>query len=174
MRHAPVVRGVRVALLAELSPEQRRAAEQHFRSVFAALTPLAVGPGHPFPQLRRDALHVAVSLAPVGRRRRARGDAARLAIVQVPAALPRLVSVPSERDEVYALLEEIVAAGAGELFPGNVVAESAPFRIRGGGLFRDGPARLELAARTSAELEASLGAALRIDPRAVQRLATPL
>jgi polyphosphate kinase len=96
-----------------------------------------------------------------------------LAVVQVPQRLPRLVPVPADAGEAYALLEEIVAAGAGDLFPGHAVVEAAPFRLRGGkGLF-DAPGRIELCSRASSELEGALAGALRLE-RAVHRLRAPL
>ena len=57
----------------------------HAPSVFPALTPLAVDPGHPFPHLRNKSLNLAVLLRREGRkRRRRRAAGASLAVVQVP------------------------------------------------------------------------------------------
>ena len=56
---------------AELSPEQTAVAREFFlNSVFPVLTPLAIDPGHPFPQLRNKSLNVCLFLrraAPAGR-----------------------------------------------------------------------------------------------------------
>jgi polyphosphate kinase len=152
----------RIVPRSELSPEQRDALRRHFlRSVFAALTPLAVGPGCPFPRLAPGTLAVAVAL----RRREARAGPL-LAVVQLPAALPRIVSVPCEGERAYALLEDAVLDGIGELFPGRVVLEAAVFRVAG--------LRLELAAGAARRLEEALASALKRDGREVDRVAGPL
>jgi polyphosphate kinase len=114
----------------DFTPEQVAAARAHFNAqVRPALTPLAVDQGHPFPQLRNKSLNVALLLRRGGRRR-ARGAAEELlAVVQVPAVLPRLVKLPSAGGQAHALLDEIIADHAGELFPGFAVVHRAVFRV---------------------------------------------
>src|SRR5262249_56526039 len=64
-------KGVAVLSRDQLSPEQLTAARQYFSSsVFPALTPLAVDPGHPFPHLRNKSLNIAVLLRRGGPRPR--------------------------------------------------------------------------------------------------------
>jgi polyphosphate kinase len=177
---------------ADLSSEQREAARRHFvRSVFPALTPLALDPGHPFPRLRMRALNLAVSLQRREGRQRRRSGPPLLAVILVPAALPRVVRLPSASGDVCALLEEIIAACAGELFPGHAVGEIAVFRVTRGGSpgGQDGDAeqpppamargrrrgercalRLEIASSASRELEAALAGALELEPRDVHRV----
>jgi polyphosphate kinase len=155
----------RLVARSELSYDERDAVRRYFlRSVFAALTPLAVGPGHPFPRLAGGALAVAVAL----RRRDARHprEAPLLAVVEIPAGLPRTVPVPREGGPACALVEDAVLNGVGDLFPGRVVEEAAVFRIAG--------ARLELAIGASRRLELALAAALKHDGREVDRVAGPL
>jgi polyphosphate kinase len=114
----------------DFTPEQVAAARAHFNGqVRPALTPLAVDQGHPFPQLRNKSLNVALLLRRGGRRR-AKGAAEELlAVVQVPAVLPRLVRLPSAAGQAHALLDEIIADHAGELFPGFAVVQRAVFRV---------------------------------------------
>ncbi len=189
--------GLRIVAPADLSPEQRDAARGHFvGSVFPALTPLAVDPGHPFPHLRNKSLNVAVSLLRRDGRRRRRAATHLLAVVQVPAVLPRLVPLPSDSGEAYVLLEEIIAANVGDLFPGHVVGETASFRVtRNWDLDLDeedsedllstiqaelrrrdrgAAVRLEISAGASHDLEAALAAALKLEPRDVYRMSGPL
>jgi polyphosphate kinase len=163
--HGAALSAPRIVPRHELSPEQRDEVRRHFlRSVFAALTPLAVGPGHPSPRLARGALAVAVAL----RRRdaRHRRGTPLLAVVGIPAALPRLVPVDCEGARAWALVEDAVLNGIGDLFQGRVVEEAAVFRIAGG--------RLELAEGASRRLEVALAQALKRDRREIDRVAGPL
>src|SRR5437660_448742 len=106
--------------------QQRTAARAHFaQNVFPALTPLAVDPGHPFPHLRNKSINVAVLLRKEGRRRRKDPRDTSLAVVQVPAVLERLVRIPAASGQAFALLEDIIAAFAGDLFPGYAIQEAA-------------------------------------------------
>jgi polyphosphate kinase len=187
--------GIRILSPADLSSEQREVARRRFAgSVFPALTPLAVDPGHPFPHLRGQSLNLAVSLQRADGRRRRRATARPLAVVQVPPMLPRLVRLPSRSGEAYVLLEEIVAASAGELFPGHAVGETAVFRVTprwdGDEVDPEDPlstvqqdrrrrdrgaaVRLEISAGASHDIEVALAAALKLEPRDVYPTAVPL
>lgn len=186
--------GIRILAPGELGPEQREAVRDRFvASVFPALTPLAVDPGHPFPHVRGESLSLAVSLARGEARRRRRAGSRSLAVVEVPPVLPRLVRIPAASGGAYALLEEIVAASVGDLFPGHAVGETAVFRVTrrraldpGESGSEDAPAeagrrrdrgaavRLEISEGASREIEAALVAALKLEPRDVYRVAVPL
>ena len=123
-------RGLATLEVRGFGPEQKAAARAHFRqAVFPALTPLAVDPGHPFPHLRSRSLNVAVLLDLEKGKRRRTTQHSRLAVVQVPVVLPRLVRVPCEHGQAFALLEDVIAEHAGELFPGFAVTATAAFRV---------------------------------------------
>lgn len=173
IRPGPVRRGARVVPARDLSAPQREAARSHFvQAVFPALTPLAVDPAHPFPRLRQGALAIAVSLQ---RRddRRGRRVVRLLAIVQIPAALSRLVPLPCDGGGEYVLLEDLVVVHAGALFPGHDVREAAAFRVVRDGE-RGAPVRIELAAGASRHLEDALAAVLGLHPALVRRVAAPV
>jgi polyphosphate kinase len=188
--------GIRVVPPTELTPEQREAVRRRFvDGIFPALTPLAVDPGHPFPQLRNKSLNLAVLLRREGRRRR-RAAGSLLAVVQVPGVLARLVPLPSASGRAYVLLEEVIAEHVSDLFPGHVVTETAAFRVtRNWDLNYDeeesedllstiqaelrrrdrgAAVRLEVSASAPAEMEALLAQALKLEPRDVYRLPGPL
>src|SRR6476659_3977746 len=56
-------RGVRLVAMADLTPGERRAIDEHFESqIFPVLTPLAVDPGHPFPYVSNLSLSLAVAV----------------------------------------------------------------------------------------------------------------
>jgi polyphosphate kinase len=81
--------GVRILSEHEFSDADR----QHIREVFRkqilpVLTPLAIDPGHPFPQLANRSLNLAIML------RRAGHSDPLFSVVQVPAVLPRFVPLP--------------------------------------------------------------------------------
>ncbi|MHB1844722.1 MAG: polyphosphate kinase, partial [Deltaproteobacteria bacterium] len=189
--------GLELAPAAEWNAEQRAAVRAFFSSqVFPALTPLAVDPGHPFPHLRNKSLNVAVSLRPPagGRRKGARTNL--LAVVQVPGVLGRLRRLPSAEGQTFALLEDIIAAHVGDLFPGYSVRHTAAFRVtRNWDLLvddedsedllstvqeelrrrdRGAAVRLEIADQAPAELERALAGALSLGPADVYPLQAPL
>jgi polyphosphate kinase len=117
-------RGVGVLALAALDPAQRATLGRHFRDeVLPALTPLAIDAARPFPMLASLSLNLAVRLSP------AEGEAqSRLAVVQVPARLRRVLRVGGDTSG-YVLLEEVIRAELAQLFPGQSVLEAACFRI---------------------------------------------
>jgi len=122
-------RGLVLPTIERLSGAQRNSVRSYFtRAVFPALTPLAVDPGHPFPQLKNKSLNLAVILRKSGRRDRRRAEKL-LAVVQVPSVLSRLLPVPSSEGRVIILLEQLISAHVGDLFPGYDVLQTAAFRV---------------------------------------------
>lgn len=123
--------GIRLKAYDELSPTQRAAMDEHFRTeVFPVLTPLAVDPSHRFPFISNLSLNLAVLLEDPK-------NGHRFARVKVPEVLPRLLRVPggetsaeSGRAPVsFIWLEELIAANLPALFPGKAVREAYAFRI---------------------------------------------
>jgi len=118
--------GVRIVSLATLEEAQRTFLARYFRTeVLPALTPLATDVSRPFPRLANLSLNLAILLAPG----EGGGEQPRLAVVQVPAGLRRLVRPVGGEGSTYVLLEEIIRAELAELFPGQQVLASAAFRI---------------------------------------------
>ncbi|HWE29639.1 MAG TPA: polyphosphate kinase 1, partial [Polyangia bacterium] len=190
--------GVAVISPDAFSPEQRAFARNYFAvSVFPALTPLAVDPGHPFPHLRNRSLNLAVILAKsTGRRRTRTPKEQLLAVVQVPMVLGRLVRLPSEPGKhTFTLLGDLIKSHAGDLFPGYDVKQTAMFRVtRNSDLLVDdeesedllstmqeelrrrelgAAVRLELAADASPDVERWLTAALKVEPADIYRTHSP-
>lgn len=122
---ALAAQGVRLFPLAELDSGPRAALSRHFRSeVFPALTPLAIDVSRPFPVLAGLSLNLALLLSPLQE-----GGEPRLAVVQVPGRLRRLIRPPGVEGHLHVLLEEVIRAELDSLFPGQTVLESAAFRI---------------------------------------------
>jgi polyphosphate kinase len=103
----------------------RAAIARFFRdSVSPVLTPLAIDEARPFPLLASLSLNLAIVLAPA-----ADGGDRRLAIVQVPAGLTRLVQIPSGDGHTYVLLEDVIRAHLPDLFPGQQIVEARVIRL---------------------------------------------
>jgi polyphosphate kinase len=118
-------RGIRILPFGDLDAAQRAALSRHFHDdVLPALTPLAIDASRPFPMLSGFSINIAVLLAP------AEGEEQpRLAVVPMPARLPRLVRPLGRDGTTYALLEDAIRAELKALFPGQSVLESAAFRV---------------------------------------------
>ncbi len=118
-------RGIRIVCVEELTPAQRTLAARHFRDdVLPVLTPLASDASRPFPMLANLSLNLAVLLAPA-----VDGEAPRLAVVQVPGRVPRLLRAQGGDGPDSLLLEDLIRSELDALFPGQAVLESATFRI---------------------------------------------
>ena len=118
--------GIEIHDYAALSRAQQRALRAYFeRDVFPVLTPLALGPGHPFPHISNLSLNLAVVV-------RDPDLGERFARMKVPGVLPRFVPCPPEDGSSarsFVWLEQVIAANMESLFPGLQVLESYPFRV---------------------------------------------
>jgi polyphosphate kinase len=116
--------GVRIVSWSEVGPTQQVALGAFFReAVLPVLTPLAIDVSRPFPLLSSLSLNLVLRLdgAPGETERR-------LAIVQVPLVLTRLVPI-AKPGGVFVLLEEVISAHLAQLFPGQSILESAVIRL---------------------------------------------
>jgi polyphosphate kinase len=114
--------GIVVAQVDDLSAKELAELERLFeRELYPVLTPLAVGPGQPFPYISG----LSLSLAVVVRDPESREE--RFARVKVPEGFPRFLRVG--RKGVFLLLENVIAHFLGRLFPQMEVAERAVFRV---------------------------------------------
>jgi len=118
-------RGMKLVRPGDLEPPARAALARYFRDeVLPALTPLAIDASRPFPMLASLSLNLAVLIGP------AEGeDEPRLAVVQVPGRLPRLVRPPGVEGMLHVLLEDVIWAELASLFPGQEIRDVAAFRI---------------------------------------------
>ena len=107
---------------ARCNPEELQAIDRIFaEQIFPVLTPLAVGPGRPFPYISNLSLSLAVWLRdPVSR-------AETFARVKVPKeVLPRFVRIG---DDMFVPLEDIIARHLDSLFPGMEILRHDYFRV---------------------------------------------
>lgn len=126
--------GIAIVAPAEWGNE-RNWVQQHFmQQVFPVLTPMALDPAHPFPQIVNKSLNFVVSL----RGKDAFGRSIRFAVVQAPRTLPRLIALPRQGANAFVLLSTMMEEFMVELFPGMEVEACSQFRVtRNGHLWVD-------------------------------------
>jgi len=164
LRPALAKSGICFSALGELS-EPDLAWLDHFyhAQVRPVLTPLGLDPAHPFPKLLNKSLNTIVQLeiTQAGERRR------RLAVVQVPRVLPRLVKLPrvDSRQHHYVFLGEVIGRYLLELFPGSEILGYWHFRVtRNNELYADEEAAEALLKTVESELRARRqGDAIRLE-----------
>ena len=112
----------------DLTEEQRRFADRYFEeSVYPVLTPMAVDASRPFPLIRNKTLNIAALLS--RKNEKDHKGAVEFATVQVPGVLPRLVQIPSEEEQTFVLLEQIIEKNIDKLFLNYKVLCAYPYRI---------------------------------------------
>jgi len=119
--------GTRVLEIGALAPEDRAWLDEYYRAqVHPVLTPLAIDPAHPFPQLLNKSLNLIVRLEMPRH-----GEVLRhMAVVQIPRILPRIVRLPRQdgrRDFVY--MGRLIGSHLADLFPGTTILGYWPFRV---------------------------------------------
>jgi polyphosphate kinase len=119
--------GIRFLDFEELDDADLKWVEQFYRTqVRPVLTPLGLDPAHPFPQLLNKSLNIIVQLemAQHGELRR------RMAVVQVPRVLPRLVKLPREDSrQDYLFLGHLIGHYLADIFPGTTLLGYWHFRV---------------------------------------------
>ena len=125
LRPALEEHGIRIVSLESATEEERREIEIRFHEqVFAALTPLVIGLGRPFPYISNLSLSLGVLL------RDPESDNEIIARVKVPKELlGRFLPVGAADDHAFVPLEEAIAANLDVLFPGTEVVEHGYFRV---------------------------------------------
>ncbi len=120
--------GIRFIEPEELESEDRHWLNNYYHNeVRPVLTPLAIDPAHPFPQLLNKSLNTIVQLEMVQGGQRLR----HLAVVQTPRVLPRLVLLPRKEGGAmrYVLLGRLIGYYLADLFPGTSILGYWHFRV---------------------------------------------
>lgn len=140
--------------------EEKAHFEQFFwEHVYPVLTPIAIDPAHPFPQLLNKSLNIIVHVE---------GEdlSTDLAVVQVPRILPRLVPFKNSYDgDDRVFLGHIIQHHVSSLFKGVTVKGAHLFRItRNSNLYVDEEEAHNLLHAIEAELRrVNRGAAVRLE-----------
>jgi polyphosphate kinase len=114
--------GIVIGGIEDCDEEDLASLERHYqREVYPVLTPLAVGPGQPFPYISGLSLSLAVFVADpqTGEERFAR--------VKIPEGLPRFLEIGGRG--LYLPLEQVISHFLPSLFPGATIVERAAFRV---------------------------------------------
>jgi len=188
LRPALADEGIVVGGVEDCTEKELKRLEKHFqREIYPVLTPLAVGPGQPFPYISGLSLSLAVFAADpeTGEERFAR--------VKIPEGLPRFVEIGKRG--LFVPLEQVIAHFLPTLFPGAAIVERAAFRVTRDADFEvsDDAAdlleavesqlqkrrfgdvvRVEVSASASAEMVARLTGGLGADETQIYRIESPL
>ncbi|HSU52561.1 MAG TPA: polyphosphate kinase 1 [Candidatus Dormibacteraeota bacterium] len=119
--------GIRILDISALELPDLAWLAQYFRTqVRPVLTPLAIDPAHPFPQLLNKSLNLIVRLE-----LEKNGEMLKhLAVVQIPRILPRMIKLPREDGrQDYLYLSRLIGHHLGDLFPGTRILGYWPFRV---------------------------------------------
>ncbi len=131
--------GIKFLPQSEFTETQRAWVRDYFfREMMPVLTPIGLDPAHPFPRVFNKSLNFAVELEG----RDAFGRDARVAIVQAPRILPRIIKLPPELSNghrtSFVFLTSILHEHVPELFAGMHVLGCYQFRVtRNSDLFVD-------------------------------------
>ncbi|HWX21260.1 MAG TPA: polyphosphate kinase 1 [Candidatus Binatia bacterium] len=119
--------GIRILDTASLEPADQAWLQEYYRTqVRPVLTPLAIDPAHPFPQLLNKSLNLIVRLEI----RRGQEALKHLAVVQIPRILPRLVKLPrADAREDYVYQSRLIGHFLADLFPGTRLLGYWAFRV---------------------------------------------
>jgi polyphosphate kinase len=122
IRPALAEHGIRIVDCENCDPRELEKIDALFaEQIFPVLTPLAVGPGRPFPYISNLSLSIAVSL------RDPDSEQETFARVKVPKeVLPRFLSIG---EGTYVPLEAVIARHLDELFPGMEILRHDYFRV---------------------------------------------
>ena len=121
LRPALAAEGITVGGIEDLGAKELDKLERRFhREIYPVLTPLAVGPGQPFPYISGLSLSLAIFAEDP------EAGEERFARVKIPEGLPRFFELGRG---LYVPLEQIIAHFLPSLFPGVNIVERAVFRV---------------------------------------------
>src|SRR5690606_32679160 len=135
------------------------------REVRPLLTPIALDPAHPFPQVINKSLNFIVELT--GHDAFGRGTG--IAILKAPRVLPRIIEIPSglsdHQGKSFCLLSSVIHAHIPDLFPDREVSAYSQFRVtRNSDLWVDEVEVKDLRQALQSELPSRhFGAAIRLE-----------
>lgn len=131
-----------------LTRKQAEYADRYFMNmIYPVLTPMAVDSSRPFPLIRNKSLNLGALLlkkdtakgitnlktgkSEKGKAEKKQEKPLEFATVQIPAGIPRIISLPSEKEgeQTVILLEELVERNIDKLFLNYEVICAHPYRI---------------------------------------------
>src|SRR5215831_1088274 len=122
LRPALAAAGIEIGGIEDCDERELARLERRFhQEIYPVLTPLAVGPGQPFPYISALSLSLALFVSDP------ESGEERFARVKIPEGLPRFVEVGGRG--LYIPLEQVIAHFLPQLFPGVTIVERAVFRV---------------------------------------------
>ena len=118
-------KGIRIRHYPSLTNEQKAELTVYFKEkIFPVLTPLAVDPSHPFPQLRNLGLNLLVELRdPLQKKEN------KIAVLPLPSLLSRFIPLSGKNKGDVLLLEDLIVPNLEMLFPNMIIDDANCFRI---------------------------------------------
>ena len=114
--------GIVIGRISDVSEKDLAELAERFESeIYPVLTPLAVGPGKPFPYISALSLSLGVFV------RDPESGEVRFARVKVPELLPRFLQVG--RKEIFLPVEHVIGHSLTALFPKMEIVECSAFRV---------------------------------------------
>lgn len=108
--------------ISTLTSKEYQSLHLHFKNyILPVLTPMAIDAYRSFPKLMNKSINLAIELRQESQRK--------LAIVQVPAVLPRAFPISADNKDSYVLLEDVITEFIDHLFTGSEISSVSPFRI---------------------------------------------
>jgi len=125
--------GITIERFDSLDNKEKRKINRYFREhLFPILTPQSVDSSHPFPYVSNLSLNLGLFIEPskarIKKHLKHLFKQRRFARVKIPASVPRLFRIDPNGFR-FVLLEEIIAANIGELFPRMKTSEAFLFRV---------------------------------------------
>lgn len=117
--------GIEIVRRENLSAQDMEWLEHQFlETIFPVLTPLSIDPAHPFPFIPNLGFSIALELVnPVNLKRMN-------ALIRIPVALNRFISVPTEGTKYrYISVEDVVGLYIAKLYPGYQIKGQGTFRV---------------------------------------------
>ena len=157
--------GINLLDFKELNRQQKRWSSTYFKNnVLPILTPLGLDPLHPFPKVLNKSLNFIIEM----RGKDSYGRKGRVAIVQAPRLLSRIIEIPRKNDELsitFINLSSLIEAHASEIFPGMEILGIFQFRVtRNSDLYVDDEEVTDLRQALKGELsQRNYGDAVRIE-----------
>lgn len=122
LRPALAAEGIGFCTWESLEPSERQRLHTVFgQKIFAILTPLAVDPSHPFPEISNLSLNLALRVVDPD------DDEERFARLKLPPSLPRFF--PTSDPLRFLPIEDLIAAHLDRLFVGMRIEEHQTFRV---------------------------------------------
>ncbi len=118
--------GIHIDRFDKLSDKDKKLLEEYFlKNILSVLTPLSLDSAHPFPRMLNRSLNIGYVLQ--DSKRKVNED--KVAFIQLPRSLPRLVELNSRKGHHFVLIEQIIKAYSHYLFPGLEIIASNTFKV---------------------------------------------